>query len=261
MGSKIIHCKFCQKILKDMDQYADHIDQKHPEQIIPGMVPRQFVYFLFTGKKEGSCVMCKGPTEWNPATNKYHRFCNNPKCKEEYREIFKERMVGKYGKVSLLDDPEQQRKMLANRKISGEYQWSDHLKEHRFKYTGKYELDFLVFLDHVLRHSPNDLFMPSPHTYYYIYDNKKRFYIPDVFIPSLNLEIEIKDGGDNPNMHPKIQEVDKEKERLKDEVMKSEGIPFDYIKIVNKEYKRYLKYLELAKERDKNKSEEKIILI
>ena len=41
----------------------------------------------------------------------------------------------------------------------------------------------------------DDVMTPSPHTYYYEYGGEKKFYIPDVYIPSLNLEIEIKQGG------------------------------------------------------------------
>lgn len=61
----------------------------------------------------------------------------------------------------------------------------------------------------------DDIFAPSPHTYYYEYEGTKHFYIPDFFIGSLNLEVEIKDGGDNPNNHHKIQAVDKVKEEKK----------------------------------------------
>ena len=77
----------------------------------------------------------------------------------------------------------------------------------------------------------------------------------------MNLEIEIKDGGDNPNNHPKIQNVDKEKERLKDNLMKSRGIPFNYVKIVNKDHKRFLEFLEEAKVRTLNNDDTKIIMI
>ena len=62
----------------------------------------------------------------------------------------------------------------------------------------------------------------------------------------MNLEIEIKDGGDNPNMHHKIQDVDKVKERLKDEVMSNNGT-FNYLKLVNKENKRFFDMLEKLK--------------
>lgn len=246
---KVINCQFCEKLLHDEEQYAEHIDRVHKDMIIPGMVPRQFAYYLRTGKTEGSCVMCKNPTKWNPKTNKYHRFCENPKCKEEYREEFKRRMIDKHGKTTLLDDPEQQKKMLAARKISGTYIWSNN-PQYRFTYTGSYEKSFLEFLDNMLDFPPDDLMSPSPHIFKYTYDGKERFYIPDFFIPSLNLEIEIKDGGDNPNNHPKIQAVDKEKERLKEEVMKSTKTPFNYIKITNKQHMKFFRYLEAAKQND-----------
>lgn len=261
MANKVIHCKFCDKILKDEDDYGEHIFSFHPEQIIPGMVPRQFVYYLRTGKTEGRCVVCKEPTAWNDVTCKYNRLCGKKSCKDELRNQFKDHMIGKYGKTTLLDDPEQQKKMLAARKISGVYQWSDRNPKHKFTYTGSYEKGFLVFLDRVFELPPEDLMAPSPHVYYYMYEGKKHFYMPDFFIPSLNLEIEIKDGGANPNTHPKIQAVDKEKERLKDEVLSSNGIPFDYLKITDQKNILFFKYLEKAKERDINGYSKKIVMI
>lgn len=255
---KQIKCEFCLYHTNDIDSYAHHLETKHSDLIPQDMSGSQYIYYKRTGKTHGLCVMDKKPTEWNEKTKKYNRFCNNPKCKEKYVAMFRERMIGKYGKVTLLNDPEQQRKMLQNRSISGIYKWSDG-KE--FSYTGSYELDFLKFLDIILDYDSDDVITPSPHTYYYIYEGKKHFYIPDVFIPSLNLEIEIKDGGDNPNMHHKIQAVDKVKEKLKDDVMVSNSKNFNYIKIVNKENKTFLKYLEIAKEQALNGIEKPIIII
>ena len=147
--------------------------------------------------------------------------------------------------------------MLANRKISGEYVWRDRV--HKTTYTGSYEKSFLEFLDEVMNFDPTDIMAPSPHTYYYEYEGEKHFYIPDFFIPSLNLEIEIKDGGDNANNHPKIQAVDKVKESIKDKVMvKNE---FNYIKIVNKDNKRFLDYLFKAKEQAFDRKEQKIFML
>ena len=257
---KVIHCKFCEKICKDEAQYAEHIESKHHDMIVPGMVPRQFVYYLRTGRTHGDCVVCKQPTKWNEKTNKYSRFCENPKCKQEYRETFKNRMIGKYGKVVLCDDPEMQRKMLAARKISGEYKFSDHNPKHVIRYTGSYEHDFLIFLDLTMNFPFDDIMSPSPHTFFYTYEENQHFYIPDAFIPSLNLEIEIKDGGDNPNTHPKIVAVDKVKEQLKDQIMKDPAIPFNYLKITNKEYYKFFKYLERAKEYDINNVKKKIYM-
>ena len=82
-----------------------------------------------------------------------------------------------------------------------------------------------------------------------------------MFIPSLNAEIEIKDGGSNPNTHPKIQEVDKVKEKLKDDVMKSNGVPFNYVKIVDKDNMQFLKFLGMLKDQDESKKTAKVVLI
>nr|DAY74737.1 MAG TPA: zinc finger domain protein [Caudoviricetes sp.] len=242
-----LKCKFCSKVFNDPDAMAAHLENYHADMIPPDMEPYQFYYYLKTGKTHGNCVMCKQPTGWNPKTKKYKRFCENPKCKIAYRNMFKTRMIGTYGKVTLLNDPDQQKKMLANRSISGLYEWSDHSK--KLPYTGSYELSFLKFLDEVMDFDSSDVMAPSPHTYNYMYEGKQHFYIPDFFIPSLNLEIEIKDGGDNPNMHYKIQDVDKEKERLKDEVMRTNSSNFNYLKIVNKQNEIFFKYLELAKKK------------
>ena len=239
-----IYCRFCDFFCYTPEDFVSHLEKHHDEMIPEDMDGWQFSYYLRTGKTHGNCVMCKKPTTWNNKTHKYNRFCNNPKCKEKYREIFKKRMIGRYGKTTLLNDPEQQKKMLANRKISGKYLWRDHV--HETPYTGSYEKNFLEFLDVILNFDPEDVMAPSPHTYYYIYQGEKHFYIPDFFIPSLGLEIEIKDGGDNANKHPKIQAVDKVKEKLKDEVMTKNH--FSYIKIVNKENEKFLSFLNQAKE-------------
>lgn len=242
-----IKCKFCGKVFPDADSIAAHLEKAHIDMIPPDMDSYQFYYYMKTGKTHGNCVMCKQPTSWNPKTKKYKRFCDNPKCKLAYRDMFKKRMIGTYGKITLLNDPEQQKKMLANRSISGVYTWSDGSK--KLPYTGSYELSFLEFLDKIMDFPSSDVMAPSPHTYIYKYEGKDHFYIPDFFIPSLNLEIEVKDGGDNPNMHHKIQEVDKEKERLKDQVMKTNSNQFNYLKVVNKQNEIFLKYLELAKKK------------
>ena len=252
-----IYCKFCDYFCYTPEDFVAHLEKHHSEMIPEDMTPWQFSYYLRTGKTKGRCIVCKGDTTWNESTHKYNRFCGRQKCYDQYREIFKKRMIGKYGKTTLLNDPDQQRKMLANRRISGEYVWRD--KIHKTSYTGSYEKCFLEFLDQVMDFDPTDIMAPSPHTYYYEYEGEKHFYIPDFFIPSLNLEIEIKDGGDNPNNHQKIQAIDKVKEKLKDQVMiKNE---FSYIKIVNKHNERFLDYLFKVKEQAFNDKEEKIYML
>ena len=238
-------CKICGKKYTELSALYNHIENKHADMIPQDMTVQQYYYYMKTGKSNGNCVMCKQATTWNKNTNKYNRFCGNPKCKEEYVKIMKSRMIAKYGKVHLLNDPEKQREMLSKRSISGTYRWSDNKSE--TTYTGSYELDFLKTLDLFFEWDPEDVLMPSPHTYTYKYEGEDKFYIPDAFIPSLDLEIEIKDGGDNPNNHYKIQAVDKEKERLKDEVLKSQK-NFHYVKITNKNYTNFFDFLKEIKD-------------
>lgn len=243
-----LKCKYCNKRFDEVNHYITHLEKSHSDMIPPDMSASQFYYYLKTGKTNGNCVICKSKTEWNPKTLKYKRFCNNTKCKEKYVSTFKNRMIGKYGKITLLNDPEHQKKMLANRSISGTYKWSDNKTE--IPYTGTYELSFLQFLDQIMDFDPSDIISPSPHTYYYTYENTTHFYIPDFFIPSLNLEIEIKDGDGETvgsNMHPKIVAVDRVKEALKDDVMKSNNKNFNYLKITGKNNAKFFKYLEVAK--------------
>ena len=220
-----------------------HIENQHSDQLPDGMSGGEFYYRLIHGHG-GRCVICHKDTLWNYKTNKFKRFCENPACKKKYKETFKKRMIGKYGKPYLTDDPEQQRKMLANRKISGVYQWSDNSGS--LTYTGTYELDFLKYCDLILDMECSDINSPSPHTYVYKFQDMDHFYIPDFYIESLNLEVEIKASDNN---HHKIVAVDHVKEKLKDDVMKSQKV-FNYIKIYDKDYTEFNKLVDILKERD-----------
>lgn len=240
---KIYRCKFCKyhvavnardkhgKSAKNKMGY--HYDTMHKDLIPPDMDGYRWFYYTLTGKEKGSCVMCHRETDFNRVTMKYSRFCNDPKCKQKYKEERDRRMMKKYGKIYLLDDPEMQKKMQQNRRIAGTYEWSDG--KTKFPYLSSYEADFLRYLDIELNWPVSDIMAPSPHTYAYEYQGKDHFYMPDFFIPSLNLEVEIKDDGSAKN----INADSREKDRLKDELMKSMSNLFNYIKIVNKDYTRF----------------------
>lgn len=246
-------CTDCVDKFKELEDLYEHIEEDHESKIPSEYTVPQYYYYRKTGKVCGRCVICKKPTEWNKSTNKYHRFCKNPKCKNEYREEFKKRMIKSHGKIHLLNDPEHQKKMLANRKISGTYIWSDGTE---FTYTGSYELDFLKFLDLTMGFESSDVLFPSPHVYTYTYEGEEKFYMPDGFIMSLNTEIEIKESD---NTHPKIQAVDKVKEKLKDDVLTSQK-SFNYIKLVDKNNIDFLKFLDKLKiEFEKNPKKPRLV--
>ena len=236
-------CKICKEKYSSLEGLYSHLEEEHSAQIPPDMSTAHFYYYLKTGREHGNCVMCKQPTTFNEKTKKYNRFCNDPACKIKYKEIVDKRMIGVYGKVNLLNDPNHQRKMLMNRSISGVYNFKGIDKP----YVGSYELDFLKTMDLFFDWDPSDIVSPSPHTYYYVYEGEKHFYIPDFYIMSLGLEIEVKDGGDNPNMHHKIQDVDKEKEKVKDKVMHTQKINH-YVKLTNKNYYNLFEFFRISKE-------------
>ena len=234
---KYYKCPECQKKFKTLGGWANHVDMMHPESRPKGFSDSRFFYYTLTGKTEGKCIECHSPTDWNEATGKYNRFCNNPNCKKAYVKLAKSRMVSKYGKEYLLNDPEMQKKMLLSKKISGYYTFSNG--SGKLGYVGSYEKDFLQMMDQFMGYSAPDIMSPSPHTYFYEYQGKQHFYIPDFYIPNLNLEIEIKTQD---NKHPKIQAVDKVKEKLKDDVM-TNNPKINYIKINDKDYKVFFEYL------------------
>ena len=144
--------------------------------------------------------------------------------------------------------------MIYSKKTSGTYIFSEDTSKIEVKYDSSYGKNFLEMLDYFMGWSNGcDIMGPSPNVYTYTYDGEQHFYIPDFYIPSLNLEIEIKDGGSNPNMHPKIQNVDKVKERLKDIVMEKSKV--NYVKVINKNYISFFKVLYMLRERN---SEERL---
>ncbi len=234
---KYFKCPECGMKFTAMNGWAKHINRDHPGLKPKGYTDLQYLYYVTTGKTHGSCIQCHGETSWNETNGKYNRFCNNPNCKAEYTKMAKQRMIDKYGKSHLLNDPDMQRKMLKGKHISGTYKFSNNSGS--VDYVGTYERDFLYIMDHVMGFNAGDIMGPSPHNYIYVYEGKARVYIPDFYIPNYNLEIEIKTDE---NMHHKIQDVDKVKERLKDDMM-AHNPSVNYFKILDKKYNDFFKYL------------------
>lgn len=245
---KIYRCQFCnynvtpennkKSIISAKHKMGEHYENKHKELLPEDMDGFRWFYYTLTKKNHGECVICHNNTEFNKITMKYSRFCNNPQCKQKYKEERDKRMIAKYGKVCLLNDPEHQKKMLENRRISGIYNWSDG--KTKLQYVSSYEMDFFRHLDQDLHWPSSDIISPSPHTYTYEYDGKQHFYIPDAFIPSLNCEIEIKSKDRMDRQNP----ISKAKEIEKDKLMKSCSNLFNYIIIFDKDYTEFNKLIQ-----------------
>lgn len=190
-------CPFCDKRFTRED-LIDHVEDKHEEMIPEGFTVLRYV-FNYVNKKpldyHGKCTECGGPTPWDENKARYDRQCGKKSCHDSYVKKFEQNMMKTRGVTRISSTAEGQKKMLANRKISGKYKFADGgIKE----YTGKYERDTLEFMDKVLHIKSNDILAPGP-ILEYTYEGKVHMYITDFYYQPYNLIIEVKDGGDNPN--------------------------------------------------------------
>ena len=232
--AKKFKCPCCEDVFISEGYLERHVASKHKE-MMAGMTPAHFIFNTRNGKNSqyGSCIICKGKTTFNEVSKKYNRLCGRKECHDKYIKMFRERMVKKYGTSHLLNDPSKQKEMLAHRSISGKYKYDDKV----FTFTGDYELDFLIFMNQILHFPAEDLILPAPITLKYRYNNIEHFYIPDAYIPSLHLIIEIK-ASDNKH----YRERDLSQEEAKDKAVMETG--FNFIKIFDKDYAGFLDMLQ-----------------
>lgn len=246
-----IRCPICEEktYFKDRSSLISHIEKSHKDTIPDGWEASRYENFLRTGKEFGTCMVCKGKTDWNPTTKKYRCICTKPACKKALADKAEQNMIKKTGmtKSERMKQASVQTKMIYSKHTSGCYKVGDH----EIWYDSSYGKDFLTMADDFLHLDMTDISGPSTNTYQYTYNGEKHMYIPDFVIHSLGLEVETKDGGDNPNNHPKIQSVDKKKEEQKDKVMESlqKAGKLYYIKIVNKNYANFFKVLMELREK------------
>ena len=191
-------CPYCEKRLS-RKELVYHVDRDHEDMIPEGFSATRIVFNTINKKDHGTCTICGGESAWNEDKGRYDRICEKPKCHEAYIKLTDTRNINKYGTSNLLTDKrfseEQQKKMLANRRISGKYRWSDGTEK---TYTGSYEMKCLKFMDTVLNCKSEDVVSPGPVMYYGL-SGVQHMYISDIYYVPYNLLIEIKDGGSNPN--------------------------------------------------------------
>ncbi len=231
--SKRYKCPYCD-YRATRSELIDHVDKKHEALIPEGYNAARTVYDSINGKDHGNCMICKKPVyKWNDKINRYYNLCEDPKCRQKVREIALERHIKVYNKPTLLNDPEQQEKMLANRRISGSYTFSDGVKH---TYTGSYEKNALEFIDKVLEIPGKDIQSPGP-VLEYEYNGKTHKWITDIYYIPANLLIEIKDGGSNPNN--RSMQSYREKQVAKETMVTNLGT-FNYIRLTNNEFSQLL---------------------
>lgn len=239
---KKFNCPYCNERYYKQD-LPGHIDKKHDDMIPENYTAYRLTYDIVNNKQgHGNCTECGKPTKWNEKRQKYERLCGNPKCYARVKETYQKRMLKVYNKVHLLDDPEHQEKMLAHRKISGTYKWSDG-KE--FTYTGQYEKKLMEFLDKTMEFKSNEILAPGP-ILEYEFEGQKKHWITDFLIIPHNLIIEVKDGGDNPNK--RNMPITRNKTLAKERMITNMG-KYNYLRLTNNDFLQLFQMMVELKEK------------
>lgn len=230
--AKKYRCPYC-NYSDERNELVYHISDNHEDMIPEGYTARRVVFNKVNHREYGTCMICKGRTEWDENIGKYKKICNKPQCSKAVRSNFEQRMLRVYSTTCLLNDEEHQEKMLAGRRISGEYKFDSGEK---FTYTGSYEKKLLEFEEKILKISPSDIIMPGP-VLEYEFNGETHKWITDQFIVPLNLIIEVKDGGKNPNTR---QMPSYRKKQVAKETMITNLGTFNYLRLTDNQFDQLL---------------------
>ena len=256
-------CPMCGKNKANKKDLLQHVESSHKDEIAKDMSAAQYVYYLNHGRAYGICRICGNPTPWNEKAGKPKQICGSDACKRRVSKEFEENLKSKYNKTrqDLMNDPDHQEEMLANRKISGTYKWSDN--RHTFTYTGSYEKFALEWLDKVMDIDPDTIQTPGPKIQY-MFEGKPHYWITDMYLTDFNLVVEIKDGNSTgeKNTHPGFAH-NRDLEKAKDDYMKTQN-QYNYIKLTNKNMMQLVKTLSEIRlnnifSTEKNKKTEPVI--
>lgn len=226
-NSKRYQCPYCE-YKNFSDKLISHINDEHTDLIPEKFTAARLVYNIRNKREFGSCMICKKPTDWNESTGRYLPFCSES-CHDKYVKRFEQNMIRVRGKARLLNDMNQQAKMLANRRISGKYKFTDGGIR---TYTGSYERKALEFLDKVLGAKSIDIMSPGP-SLEYEFNGETHKWITDIYWISMNLIIEVKDGGDNPNKRE--MPIYRAKQNAKEVMITNKG-KFNYLRLTNNNF-------------------------
>ena len=238
-------CPYCDQRFERSKLHI-HIQNKHADLIPEGYTALRVAFNTINNKTEGHCIICKGVTDWNEDKGRYERLCNNPECKEKYKQMVAERNKRKYDTERLQTDPRYaeyvQKKALEGRKISGKYKFADG---GILGYVGTYERKFLEFCDKVMHCKSEDFLEPGP-AISYMFQEKQHIYLPDYYYIPYNLIVEIKDGGNNKNNHPKRTGEDEEK-LLAKEAAVAKLKKYNYVRVTNNDFGQFMSVMAMLK--------------
>ena len=231
---KTYKCKYC-NYRSNKDKLIPHIQDEHEDLIPEGYTAARIVFNIINKKEHGNCMVDRKQTEWDEQAYRYKTFCSE-KCRQYYKiNIIDKRMINKYGTPTLLNDEQHQKKMLQNRRISGNYKFSDGGVK---SYTGSYEKKLLEFMDSdAMKISSDDIETPGL-TISYEFNGEEHMWILDLYYIPFNLLIDVKDGGDNKNNNPALEEY-REKQIAKEKAITKLG-KYNYLRLTNNDFSQLL---------------------
>ena len=223
-SSRKYRCPYC-NTTATREKLVSHIDKMHQDMIPEGYSSARALYDHINKKNYGTCLICKRKVyEWDDNVARYKNICNNPDCMMQLKAR---------AQRNHLDDPEVQKKMLANRKISGAYTFHDGITH---SYVGSYERNCFEFMDTVLNIPGKDIMSPGP-TIYYMWEGKLHPWILDwLYIPAM-LCCDVKDGGSNPNNRP--MEEYRARQLAKEEAITKSG-EYNYLRLTDNNFSQLL---------------------
>ena len=223
-SSRKYRCPYC-NTTATREKLVSHIDKMHQDMIPEGYSSARALYDHINKKNYGTCLICKRKVyEWDDNVARYKNICNNPDCMMQLKAR---------AQRNHLDDPEVQKKMLANRKISGAYTFHDGITH---SYVGSYERNCFEFMDTVLNIPGKDIMSPGP-TIYYMWEGKLHPWILDwLYIPAM-LCCDVKDGGFNPNNRP--MEEYRARQLAKEEAITKSG-EYNYLRLTDNNFSQLL---------------------
>lgn len=238
-------CSYCDE-RHTRKNLPTHIQRKHEDMIPEGFTALRVAFNIVNKKTEGHCIICQSVTAWNEMKGRYERLCGKKSCTAEYIKIARKRNRDVLGTDCPLRDPrykeELQKKMLASRKISGEYRFSDG---GMVGYTGTYEKKCLEFMDKIMHIESIDIQSPGPIIHYmHAGDNQEHMYISDFLYVPYNLIIEVKDGGDNPNNRQ--MDSYRQKQLEKEQAVRDDGT-YNYLRLTNNNFSQLMEVMALLK--------------
>lgn len=227
------NCPYCD-YRSDREDLVHHLDEVHIDTIPEGFTSARIIFNLVNKKEHGTCIVCNKDSGWNETAWRYNRICST-KCRGIYKkDMIDKRMLGKYNTTTLLTDPEHQKKMLANRRISGTYKFKDGSKK---TFTGSYEKSLFEMMDNILNIPSEDIIAPGP-VIEYEFEGKTLNWITDLYYIPFNLVFDVKDGGSNKNTHPGMQ-VNRDKQLAKEKAIRKQG-KYNYIRLTDNKFEQLM---------------------